>query len=109
MKGIHLSYLLRAKHGWQILFLKRNIYIYIYIYIYIEFNDKVKQQNLGTAIYATFAPPYACIVMDEVETMNNIIRDHLKAHFNVLKESKLQPFICNPRPIDTLVTKDEVA
>ena len=47
--------------------------------------------------------------MDEVETMNNIIRNHLKAHFNVLKESKLQPFICNPRPFDTLVTKNQVA
>ena len=47
--------------------------------------------------------------MDEVETMNNIIRNHLKAHFNVLKESKLQPFICNPRPFDKLVTKNQVA
>ena len=35
---------------------------------YFEFNGKVKQQILGTAIGTKFAPPYACIFMDEVET-----------------------------------------
>ena len=35
---------------------------------YFEFNGKVKQQILGTAIGTTFAPPYVCIFMDEVET-----------------------------------------
>ena len=34
---------------------------------YFEFNGKVKQQILGTAIGTKFAPPYACIFMDEVE------------------------------------------
>ena len=33
-----------------------------------EFNGKVKQQILGTAIGTKFSPPYACIFMDEVET-----------------------------------------
>ena len=35
---------------------------------YFEFNGKVKQQILGTAIGTKFAPPYTCIFMDEVET-----------------------------------------
>ena len=35
---------------------------------YLEFNDKIKQQILGTAIRTKFAPPYACIFMEEVET-----------------------------------------
>ena len=34
---------------------------------YFEFNDEVKQQRSGTAIGTKFAPPYACIFMDEVE------------------------------------------
>ena len=33
-----------------------------------EFNEKVKQQVAETAIGTKFAPPYACIYMDEVET-----------------------------------------
>ena len=33
-----------------------------------EFNGEVKQQKSGTAIGTKFAPPYACIFMDEVET-----------------------------------------
>ena len=32
-----------------------------------EFNSKVYQQKSGTAIGTKFAPPYACIYMDEVE------------------------------------------
>ena len=39
----------------------------------------------------------------------NIIRDHFKAHFNDPKESKLEPFIGNPRPLHTTITKIEVA
>ena len=35
---------------------------------YFEFNGKVKQQILRTAIGTKFAPPYSCIFMDEVET-----------------------------------------
>ena len=35
---------------------------------YFEFNGKVKKQILGTAIGTRFAPPYACIFMDQVET-----------------------------------------
>ena len=35
---------------------------------YFEFNGKVKQQISGTAIGTKFAPPYACIFRDEVET-----------------------------------------
>ena len=34
---------------------------------YFEFNGVTKQQISGTAIGATFAPPYACIFMDQVE------------------------------------------
>ena len=33
-----------------------------------EFNGKVKQQVAGTAIGTKFAPTYACIYMDEIET-----------------------------------------
>ena len=34
---------------------------------YFEFNGEVKQQISGTAIGTKFAPPYACIFMDQVE------------------------------------------
>ena len=36
--------------------------------IFFEFDTKIKQQISGTAIGTTFAPPYACIFMDRVET-----------------------------------------
>ena len=36
---------------------------------YSEFNGKVKQQILGRAIGTKFSPPYACILMDEAETI----------------------------------------
>ena len=35
---------------------------------YSEFNGNVKKQISGTAIGTKFAPPYACILMDQVET-----------------------------------------
>ena len=35
---------------------------------FFEFDSKVKQQVSGTAIGTKFAPPYACIFMDKVET-----------------------------------------
>ena len=35
---------------------------------YFEFNGQVKQQISGTAICTKFAPAYACIFMDEIET-----------------------------------------
>ena len=35
---------------------------------YFEFNGEIKHQILGTAIGTKFAPPYACIFMDQVET-----------------------------------------
>ena len=38
-----------------------------------------------------------------------IIRDHFKEHFNNLKESNLELFIGSPRPLDTVITKHEVA
>ena len=41
--------------------------------------------------------------------MNNIIRDHLKAHFDDPKKSKLEPVISKCRRVDTPITKDEVA
>ena len=47
---------------------------------YFEFNEKVCKQILGTAIGTKFAPPYACIFMDEMET-------------SFLKTQQLQPFI----------------
>ena len=34
----------------------------------LGFNSKTKQQTSGTAIGTKFAPPYACISMDMVET-----------------------------------------
>ena len=35
---------------------------------YFEFSKKVFQQISGTAIGTKFAPPYACIYMEEIET-----------------------------------------
>ena len=35
---------------------------------YFEFDSKVKKQISETAIGTKFAPPYACIFMDKVET-----------------------------------------
>ena len=43
----------------EFVLLKNNIF---------EFNGNVKQQVAGTAIGTKFAPLYACIYMDEVET-----------------------------------------
>ena len=47
---------------------------------YFEFNEKVYKHISGTAIENKFAPPYACIFMDEMET-------------SFLKTQQLQPFI----------------
>ena len=35
---------------------------------FFEFNCKIKQRVLGTAIDTKFAPPYACLFMDKFET-----------------------------------------
>ena len=35
---------------------------------YFEFNGQIKQQISGTAIGTKFAPPYACLFMDKIET-----------------------------------------
>ena len=45
-----------------------------------EFNGEVKRQKTGNTIGTKFAPPYACIFMDEVET-------------EFLKSQELQPFL----------------
>ena len=45
-----------------------------------EFNGNVKQQVAGTAIGTKFAPPYACMYMDEVET-------------EILKKQELNPLV----------------
>ena len=45
----------------------------------------------------------------EPDTAYNIIRNHFKAHFSHLKQPKLEPFLSNPRSLDTPITKDEVA
>ena len=47
---------------------------------FFEFNCGVKRQKSGTAIGTKFAPPYACIFIDEVET-------------EFLKSEELQPFL----------------
>ena len=47
---------------------------------FIEFNGEVKRQKSGTEIGTIFAPPYACIFMDGVET-------------EFLKSQELQPFL----------------
>ena len=47
---------------------------------YFEFNGSIKQQLSGTAIGTKFAPPYACIFMDKLET-------------NFLKTQTLQPLV----------------
>ena len=36
---------------------------------YFEFNGQIKQQISGTAIGTKFAPPYACLFMDKIETV----------------------------------------
>ena len=35
-----------------------------------QFNGNVQQQVTGTAIGTKFAPPYACIYMDEIQRLN---------------------------------------
>ena len=35
---------------------------------YFEFNGQIKQQLSGTVIGTKFSPPYACLVMDKIET-----------------------------------------
>ena len=47
---------------------------------FFEFNGEVKRQKSGTAFGTKFAPPYACIFMDKVET-------------EFLKSQELQPFL----------------
>ena len=47
---------------------------------YFEFNEKVCKQIPGTAVGTKFAPPYASIFMNEMET-------------TFLKTQRLQPFI----------------
>ena len=47
---------------------------------FFEFNGEVKWQKSGTAIGTKFAPPYACIFIDEVET-------------EFLKSQELQPIL----------------
>ena len=48
---------------------------------YFEFNGEVKQQISGTAIRTKFAPPYACILMNQVE-------------FEFLKIQQYQLLVC---------------
>ena len=47
---------------------------------FFEFNGEMKRQKSGTAIGTKFAPPYACIVLDAVET-------------EVLASQYLRPFL----------------
>ena len=47
---------------------------------YFEFNGDVKKQIPGTAIGTKFAPPYACIFMDDLET-------------KLLQSQSLQPLV----------------
>ena len=47
---------------------------------FFEFNGEIKRQKSGTVIGTKFAPPYACIFMDEVETES-------------LKSQELQTFL----------------
>ena len=35
---------------------------------YLKFGNKIEQQICGTAIGTTFAPPYPCIFMSDLET-----------------------------------------
>ena len=48
--------------------------------IFLELNGEVKQQISGTTIGTKFAPPYACVFMNNVET-------------KFLKSQELQPFL----------------
>ena len=36
---------------------------------YFELHGQIKQQIYGTAIGTKFAPPYACLFMDKIETV----------------------------------------
>ena len=49
---------------------------------YFEFNESIKQQISGTAIGTKFAPPYACIFMDKLET--NFLKTSLITNFGVV-------------------------
>ena len=48
---------------------------------YFEFNGQVKHQISGTAIGTKFAPTYACIFMDEIET--NFLQEFQRKSFNL--------------------------
>ena len=48
---------------------------------FFEFNGGINQQKSGTAIGTKFAPPYACIFIDEAEKES-------------LKSEELQTFLC---------------
>ena len=46
---------------------------------YFQFSDKVYQQISGTAIGTKFAPPYACIFMNQVKS-NFLQTQHFQPH-----------------------------
>ena len=72
------------------------------LYQAIKFFNRKPQQNLTVR-------DKAARNFTEPNEVFNIVRDHLKAHFNDPKEPKLEPFIGNPRPLDTPTTEDYVA
>ena len=45
-----------------------NMEVFVLKNDFSECNGKVKRQKSSTGIGTRFAPPYACIFMDEVET-----------------------------------------
>ena len=47
---------------------------------YFQFNAQIKQQISGTAVGTKFAPPYACLFMDKIETA-------------FVETQELQPFV----------------
>ena len=47
---------------------------------YFEFNSKIKQNISGTAIGSKFAPPYACLFINKLET-------------SFLETQRLQPLV----------------
>ena len=55
----HKLSLLKIELKWSVFVLEKN---------YFEFNGDVKKQISGTAIGTKFAPPYACLFIDDLET-----------------------------------------
>ena len=72
------------------------------MYQVVKFNDRKPLENLMTSDKAGRN-------VTEPNAVYNIIIYHFKSHFKDQRESNLEQFIGNPRPLDTPIIKDEEA